>query len=83
MLYLETGSTPIRFILKFRRLMFLHYILNEEPDSLIHQCFDAQRNKPCRNDWILTVQEDLEELEIMLEFEEIKTLTNFQFKSFC
>ena len=82
MLYLETGSTPIRFILVFRRLMFLHYILNEEPESLIHQCFDAQKDNPCRNDWILTVQEDLEELEIMLEFEEIKTLTNFQFKSF-
>ena len=82
MLYLETGSTPIRFILKFRRLMFLHYILNEEPESLIHQCFDAQKDKPCRNDWVLTVQEDREELEIMLEFDEIKTLTNFQFKSF-
>lgn len=82
MLYLETGSTPIRFIVKYRRLMFLHYILNEKTESLIHQCFDAQKAKPCRNDWILTVQEDLEELEIMLEFDEIRELSSFQFKSF-
>ena len=65
MLYLETGTTPIRYIVKFRRLIFLHYILNEKDDSLIHRCFDAQMRKPCKNDWILSVYEDLEELEIL------------------
>ena len=39
MLYLETGSIPIRFIITYRRLMFLHYILSEDQDSLIYRCF--------------------------------------------
>ena len=34
LLYLETGNIPIRFILISKRLGFLHYILNEEEDTL-------------------------------------------------
>ena len=82
MLYLETGSIPIRFIVKFRRLMFLHYILNEDVCSLIHRVFDAQKSNPSRNDWTVTVEKDLEELDIVLDLEEIQTLTSFQFKNF-
>ena len=61
---------------------YLHYILNEKSDSLIHRCFDAQRRKPCKKDWILSVHEDLEELEIMLDLEQIQNLSNYQFKTF-
>ena len=43
MLYLETGATPIRFTIKQRRLMFLHYILNEGEKNLISKCFKAQK----------------------------------------
>ena len=34
LLYLETGNVPIRFILKSRRLSFLHYLWNKEDDAL-------------------------------------------------
>ena len=33
MLYLEVGVTPIRFIVVARRLIFHHYILNEEKEA--------------------------------------------------
>ena len=36
--------------------------------------FNAQMNEPCRNDWVLTVQSDLELLELDYNFEEIKCL---------
>ena len=36
-LYLELGCLPIRYILITRRLMFLHYILNEDEHSLLQQ----------------------------------------------
>ena len=62
--------------------MFLHYILNEDVGSLIYRVFNAQKNNPSRNDWTLTVEKDLEDLEIMLDLEEIQTLTRFQFKNF-
>ena len=38
-LYLEMGCLPIRFIIKSRRIMFLHYILSEEDDSLMLKFF--------------------------------------------
>ena len=37
MLYLETVSWPIRYIIMSRRLMFLHYLLNEEKESLFYK----------------------------------------------
>ena len=52
LLYLETGSIPIRFILMSRRLNFLHYILNEDENSLIYQFLMAQSKNPGKYDWV-------------------------------
>ena len=82
MLYLETGSWPIRFVIMSRRLMFLHYMLNEDTNSLVHNFLQTQINDPVKNDWIYTVREDLEELEIGLDFETIKELSKESFKIF-
>ena len=82
MLYLETGSRPIRFIIMSRRLKFLHYILNEDNKSLINQVLQEQMKSPVKNDWILTVWEDLKELEIGLEIKDIEELSKEGFKRF-
>ena len=82
MLYLETGSRQIRFIIMSRRLMFLHYILNEDNKSLIKQVLLEQMKSPVKNDWILTVWEDLKELEIGLEIKDIEELSKEGFKRF-
>ena len=50
-LYLEMGCLPIRFIIKTRRLMFLHYILNQNENSLIYRFFKAQKQNPVKGDW--------------------------------
>ena len=82
MLYLETGSWPIRFIIMSRRLMFLHYMLNEDDKSLVRQILKAQIKDPVKNDWILTVREDFEELGVGLGFDDIEGLSKDRFKSF-
>ena len=82
MLYLETGSRPIRFIIMSRRLKFLHYILNEDNKSLINQVLQEQMKSPVKNDWILTVWEDLKELEIGLDLKDIEELSKEGFKRF-
>ena len=71
-LYLELGLHSLSQIIKFRRIMFLQYILSRPEDELIQRFFQAQINSPVRNDWINTVKEDLKELEIVWSFEEIK-----------
>ena len=81
MLYLESGCKPVRFTILARRLMFLDYILHEDEESLIMRFFKAQEESPCKDDWYLTVTEDLEYLEIYLTFEHIKSASRQSFKN--
>ena len=80
MLYLETGCKPLRFIIMKRQMMFFHYILKEDKNSLIRRFFNAQLANPGKNDWILTVETNLEDLEIVLDVDQIEKTTKNQFK---
>ena len=80
MLYLELGLTPIRYIIMSRRLMFYHYILNENEDSLINKFYKLQARKPVKNDWSLTVRENLQELKISLTEYQIQNLSKKAFQ---
>ena len=53
-MYLEIGWTPIRFLIKSRRVMFLFHLLNE--NSMLSKFFQAQLNSPLPNDWVITVR---------------------------
>ena len=48
-LYLTLGVQPISYIIRQRRLSFLHYILNEEDSSAIKMVLIAQIDKPSKN----------------------------------
>ena len=50
-LYLESGHVPARFEIKKTRLLFLQYILQENPDSQICKFLKLQIEKPTRGDW--------------------------------
>ena len=82
MLYLETGTVPIRFTIYKRRLMFLHYLLNEDDDSMINKFLMSQTRSPCKNDWTKTIEKDLNFLEIYLSYEEIRNCSENQFRTF-
>ena len=79
MLYLELGVHPIRYVIMNRRVMFLHYILKREGTILLN-FFNAQTKNPCKGDWINTVMEDLSHLQICETFEEIKKMSQLQFR---
>ena len=79
MLYLEMGCVPFKYIVASRRLNFLHYILNEDDSSLIHQVLKSQSEQPVKDDWYLSVVKDLEEFQLDMNFEEIKKLSSFSF----
>ena len=55
LLYLEMGLVPISYIIKERRLMFLHHVLQQKEDSLVFRFFIAQMNSPTYKDWVSTV----------------------------
>ena len=77
---METGCIPIRFILKSRRVNFLHYILSDKEESLLSNIFRAQCDNPVKGDWVTTVQNDLKELELDISFEQIKAFTKDEFR---
>ena len=60
--------------------MFYHYILNEDKNSLIHKFYKIQFDKAAKNDWCLTVKENLETLRINNTEEQIQKLSEESFK---
>ena len=62
--YLELGILPISYIIIGRRLMFLFDILKSRDEELMSRFFNAQNLNPTKNDWCITVKEDLKNLNI-------------------
>ena len=80
MLFLELGCLPLREIVRERRLNFLHYILNEEPNSMIYRVFQSQMKSRTSKDWATTVIEDLKKLELNMNMEEIGKMKKTSFR---
>ena len=68
-------------IIRSRRLNFLQYILQEEKDSLIYKFLKAQMDNSVRNDWCLTVAQDMELYKLGVQVEEIETMPEATFKA--
>ena len=79
MFFLETGCLPISSIIVVRRLLFLHSILQEDPNSLIHRFFKSQLSNPVKGDWVLEVKKNLQDLEIKETIEDIQKMKIFKF----
>ena len=79
--YLELGCIPIRFIIKGRRIMFLHYLLQQNEKSLLYSFFQKQHECPSKGDWWLDVQKDLIELKLTTSLDEISKISKLSFKS--
>ena len=72
MLYLELGLTPFREIIRKKRLLFLHYILNQDKDSVIYKVFKTQLKNKSPKDWVSMVIKDFKELDWKIKFKDIK-----------
>ena len=81
LLYLESGCIPIRFLIKAKRLMFLHYLLNRDENEMIAKVLNAQKEEPIKNDWYSKVLEDLEDFGLnYLDTEDIKSMKEEKYK---
>ena len=81
-LYLELGCLPIRWYIRRRRLNFLHEILNLDKKQLLSKFFKCQESSPYKGDWIVTIREDLQKLNIDMTFEQIQSMKKSKFKKF-
>ena len=78
-LYLELGLIPIHIIVKARRVKFLHYPTRLSESEMLFKVFHAQWKYPVKNDWTITVKQDLKDLKIDSSLEEIKKKTDWTF----
>merc|ERR1712240_593862 len=79
-LYLETGSIPIKYIIKNRRLNYLYTILTKENEELIKEIYCAQKANPTEGDYCKLIEADEEEINLRLTEKEISQMTERKFK---
>ena len=78
-LHLETNSVPLRYILKSRRLMYLHTILQREPTEMIRKIYEAQKTDPSPGDFCLLVSDDLAEIGLDTTERDIAIMSKTKF----
>ena len=80
MIYLELGLVPFRDLIRGRRLGFLHSILHEDSKSLVNKFFQTQLKHRTKKDWVTTVLDDLDYLNIKeLDFQTIKNIKQTEY----
>ena len=75
LLYLETSSLPIEYILASRRLNYLHNILTKKKDEIVKRVYNAQKLNPIKVDWCILVQHDMELVTINMSESEICSMS--------
>ena len=79
-LYLELGLIPLGIVIKARRIRYIHYLLQQGEEKMLGRFFKAQMNNSSKADWILTVRQDLTDLNIDDNMNAIKQLSKTQIK---
>ena len=74
MLFLELGILPLREIIRKGRLGFLFYILKQKRESILYKVFETQKMYPSSKDWVSTIKDDLEQINMKTSFEEIQNM---------
>ena len=80
LLYLELGCTPLRDIIRKRRISFLKYILRQDPQSMMYKFLETQLKNRKPKDWVSQVLDDIKELDLNISLEDIKTMKKGKFK---
>ena len=80
MLYLELGVVPLRFIIMSRRSMFYQYILKQDKNSLFYKFYQKQCVQAAKNDWCLTVKQNMEKLKINISEVQVQNMSKSSFK---
>ena len=79
-LYLETGCIPIKYLLKMRRIMYLHHIVRRPEKELIRKFYEAQKCKISKGDWVQIVQENMNQINLEMSELAISKMSKHKFK---
>ena len=79
-LYLELGILPIGIIIKARRILYLHYLVNSDKKEMLYKFFIIQWLNPIRGDWSELVKEDMTNFGINFKLEDLTQISKQSFK---
>ena len=79
---LELGIIPVMFVIKQKRLNFLHYILTESTESLVKQVYLELKADNRKGDLVSLLNSDKEDLEINLSDDWIQDLPKSTWKKY-
>jgi hypothetical protein len=63
-----------------RKILFLHYLLQQDKNSMIYKVFQSTRDNPVNNDFVKTCEKYLKSLNIQLTFEQLGKMSKWSFK---
>ena len=79
-LYLETATIPLRYIIMIRRILYFQTIVTRNDEELVKRIFDAQMADPVKGDWVNMLKEDFQYLGEEINENEAKTTARYEFK---
>ena len=77
MLYLETATIPLRYIIKIRRMMYFQTIVKRSDQELIKRVYNAQRDDPVKGEWVNILKEDFKYIGEEVNEEDAKTTSKY------
>jgi hypothetical protein len=80
-LHLETGTIPVRYILKSRRLCYLYNILKKDSEELVKEVYEAQKVSPDEGDFYKLVEADAKDVDLQLTETEISSMKEEAYKT--
>ena len=78
--YMDLGAIPISFLIKARRIMFLHYLVCLDEEETLNKVYKIQKAEPIKNDWTLQVERDLADLNLKIDDKELKATSKENMK---
>ena len=79
-LFLETGTIPIRHIIKSRRLCYLKTILKRDSEELVSEIYNAQKSNPTEGDFCILVENDAKDVNLQMNEADINTTNEAKYK---
>ena len=80
-LHLETNTIPIRYILKSRRIMYLHTILQRDANEMVRKVYEAQKSDPSPGDFCQLVSDDCKAIKLDIAEADIAKMSKQRFQT--
>ena len=81
LLFLETATIPIEYILASPRLNYLHTIVTRNSCELTKKVYTSQKEEPLKGDWYHLIIETKNLLDFEMDDQEIEAQSSSQFKA--